>query len=258
MLLINLFFLAYLSPNLVTINLGAANEARYYPEAIEKVKSIYNDLGYEVEIDFFPALRSLRESGKSLDGELLRIFDARHLPGLSPVPVPIFKLQTSYVFKRDEKGVCNESFNKIGVVRGLIFSNFLMKENPHYVVADAKQAMEMLNKDRVSGVLLPTRVAKFHAKGMREVRFCYITQGTHQMYHFLNLRNNSVDISSILNQIKLKDTKTEYLEATVVEYLYRNKRVAFTSKILDFVKEYNEIANKISYEKVQTAKLISY
>lgn len=180
------------------------------PKATRIIQEAYAKLGHTIKVKEYPALRSIMLANNgTVDGELGRIsgIDSSY-SNLEMIPIPISVLN-GVVFSRkldvSIKGWESLGKNKIGILRGIVFSEFLAKGMNIEYADSPEQLMRMLDHDRIDLAIIEKTqglavLKKLSLNNIRELEPPLITI---PLYHYLNKKHHELvpQITDILTSM---------------------------------------------------------
>ena len=175
------------------------------------LKEAYSRLGIKISVRRYPADRSLRYSNRGdTDGELFRIdnIDFKY-QNLVKVSVPVNQMEAIAYSKRDDiktSGWSSLLPYKVGIRRGIKFSEYGTKLMKPYIVNLNQQLISILLKDKVDIIVL-TRgngiemIKKFNVP---EIKAIEPPIEKYNLYHYLHKKNKYLvpDLERILGEMR--------------------------------------------------------
>lgn len=155
----------------------------------------YRKLGKTFSTKHLPAERSLKYSnlGKS-DGELHRIAGIElKYPNLIPIPVAINKIEA--VALSHNKNILIDGWSslksyKVGIIRGIKFSENGTKGMQPYVVNTNQQLFDVLDKGKVDLILLPRSTAiVLNNNRANKATILRPAVAEYKLFHYLHQKN---------------------------------------------------------------------
>jgi len=214
-LLLSLWWLGLLLPTtaqqLPPFTVAASLNRTALTIAIEQqLTQAYRDIGYQLNIQYLPAERSLKMSSQGkFDGELFRIAAVgQYYPQLLQVPVPLARVEL-YAFvnagREHEFGLWQQDATlRIGFVRGFKMAELYEVAGHKTIVNTPGQAVQMLQQHKID-VLLEDLQSLLDAtagdeKGANLVKLPDVL-ATEELFHFVHQRHQQL-IPALTEQLQ--------------------------------------------------------
>ncbi len=142
--------------------ISVPEDAKSFLMLAEPVEAAYAKLGHHINLNFFPAKRSLLEAQKNpnIDGDLGRIAEAGGAyPGLLRVPVAIYTARAVGLTKQPTLSIQtieDFQYHKLSAIRGIIFTDMHLKHFDTTYINDLEQGLMLLDTDRVDVFVIPS------------------------------------------------------------------------------------------------------
>lgn len=196
------------------------------------VTEAYRRIGIEVIVKEYPGVRSLKYSNQGkTDGELFRINGmGEAYPNLLMVPVPVNRQDGMVFTKQTEFAVTGwDSLKpyKVGVRRGIKFSDKGTKGMNPQIVNTNKSLFEILDRGRVD-IIVITRVNGLEM--LRQLKIPGIVPleppiESYPLYHYLHKKNKHLlpEITASLQIMEKEGLVQKTRELFIVERFGRNR-----------------------------------
>lgn len=187
-----------LPPITVTASL---NQTALTLQMEQQLTQAYRALGYQLNIQYLPAERSLKMSSQGkFDGELFRIAAVgQHYPELLQVPVPLAKIEL-YAFVRagreHEFGLWQQDpALRIGFVRGFKMAELYQVAGHKTIVNTAGQAVQMLQQNKIDVLLEDLQT--LHEATAGDEQAANLSRlpevlATEELFHFVHQRHQQL------------------------------------------------------------------
>ncbi|RVU34516.1 hypothetical protein EOE67_14815 [Rheinheimera riviphila] len=164
----------------------------------QQLTQAYRAIGYQLNIQYLPAERSLKMSSQGkFDGELFRIAAVgQHYPQLLQVPVPLAQVQL-YAFvhagREHEFGLWQQDATlRIGFVRGFKMAELYDVAGHKTMVNTPGQAVQMLQQNKID--LLMEDLQSLHEATAGDEQAANLVRlpevlATEQLFHFVHQRH---------------------------------------------------------------------
>ncbi len=175
------------------------------------LKEAYGRLGIKISVRRYPGDRSLRYSNRGdTDGELFRVdnIDFKY-QNLVKVSVPVNKMEVLAYSKRGDitaSGWASLLPYKVGIRRGIKFSEYGTKLMKPYVVNLNQQLISILLKDKVDVIVLSRgngleMIKKFNVP---EIKAIEPAIEEYDLFHYLHKKNRYLvpELERVLEQMK--------------------------------------------------------
>lgn len=187
-----------LPPFTVTASL---NQTALTIQIEQQLTQAYRAIGYQLNIQYLPAERSLKMSSQGkFDGELFRIAAVgQHYPELLQVPVPLAQIQL-YAFvnagREHEFGLWQQDATlRIGFVRGFKMAELYEVAGHKTMVNTPGQAVQMLQQNKID--LLMEDLQSLHEATAGDEQAANLVRlpdvlATEELYHFVHQRHQQL------------------------------------------------------------------
>ncbi|GAA6205640.1 hypothetical protein [Thalassotalea sp. SU-HH00458] len=206
-----------------TITLSRGHDATVQSVSESVLLKAYQDLGINLTIIHAPVGRSLLLANNGeVDGEVSRITNVENqYKNLIRVPVAINYVDIR-MFTYNKKLLSHEknisSFYRIGCIKGVVLVEKIiskLNETCHSLTG-FKQAIDMLNKNKLDALILPLSVG-LHFKKIDSQFFHSIygkTLGKEPLFHYLHKKHHELvpKLTHILNNMALDINAESYRE----------------------------------------------
>lgn len=165
-------------------------------EATQIIRTLYESLGHQINIQELPGRRALIDSNDGkYDGELVRIGGTEHqYPNLIPIPTPIMQSKT-VVITLPDSSVSPSSWKELQGYRVAIPSGVQLLENrvkeyqiEHIKVTNAQSVLRMLEYNRIDLTVMPLTMAKQYPE-LRQLRIVSPPVETVDLFHYVHEKN---------------------------------------------------------------------
>ncbi|MFT4908382.1 MAG: polar amino acid transport system substrate-binding protein [Oleispira sp.] len=197
----------------ITISTFKQNTAQIEVSA-SVMSEVYQRLGYDMKLAFYPGKRSIVEANKgTVDGELIRIeATSQLLTNLIRIPTPVDSLKVMAITRTGDAeitGMKELVGKKIGVLRGIELTDNIVQNLLHQTVDSIESLFKILLGGRVDVILFPDLDAEEYIQlnGLGDKIVINPTPMLEVfLYHFINKSKPTLikDMSELL--AKLKET----------------------------------------------------
>ncbi|OBP15457.1 hypothetical protein A5320_08865 [Rheinheimera sp. SA_1] len=176
----------------------------------QQLTQAYRAIGYQLNIQYLPAERSLKMSSQGkFDGELFRIAAVgQHYPQLLQVPVPLAQVQL-YAFvkagREHEFGLWQQDATlRIGFVRGFKMAELYEVAGHKTMVNTPGQAVQMLQQNKID--LLLEDLQSLHEATAGDEQGANLTRlpdvlAAEELFHFVHQRHQHL-IPALTEQLR--------------------------------------------------------
>ncbi len=172
----------------------AADATRAQP-IVEMIRGLYQSLGHDIEVHYFPAKRSLiqAKNDERYDGELLRIAEAQSLlPNLIRVPEPLTEVSLfmlAHTLDHSLDDIASLSGYKLAAIRGIIFTDRALKDFDVAYINDFQQGIDLLSLKRVDLFMIPGFFTAGLSERFPDFHLLHSPYPPMQLYHYLHRRH---------------------------------------------------------------------
>lgn len=218
-----------------TITLSRGHDAAVQSFSEIVLLKAYQDLGINLNIIHTPVGRSLLLANNGeVDGEVSRITKIeKEYKNLIRVPVPINYVDIR-MFSYNKKLLMHDtnisSFYRIGCVKGVILIEKIITElgETCQSVTGFKQAVEMLNQNKLDALILPLSVG-LHFKKVDPLfinSFYGKTLAKEPLFHYLHNKNHTLvaKLTNILTKMEIDIYAKTYQESSNKALFNLNKK----------------------------------
>jgi hypothetical protein len=193
---------------------STTTDAALYTTVIADVRAAYQLLDIEMEISALPAKRALLEAekGNIYDAELGRIEQAEKvLTNFIRIPVTLREITSVAIASKDlknlsgQRGIANLKNYQVASVRGILSTDFLLKDINNILVDTPKQGLYMLLYERIDVFAVLDFMVPDLPNALKQQDYIIHTPplASAKFYHYLHKKHKSLAplLTQALSQI---------------------------------------------------------